>query len=861
MRIRLIDMFIERPPVENSASCPILKTHRRLAQAHVLWHQALNSYLNPPVFLANLNATIESLRNVTFVLQNEKRAFTNFDEWYGPWQARLKEDKISRWLHEARTTVVHQGDLANRSTAEVKLVTHSNEIIANLVVPINMVSEKILEHRDVSKFLSEYQQNEIKDQAAVIAVERIWRTEGLDNLEVLEGLARVYGLLSEMVLDAHIHLKGLACISSNESHTDFCSRHHRTGVLPCMLDARDLRTELYKLSTGEMLTAVEAALPPATAAEDDKHFKRYGNGVVFADWEKLDPIHFAEKVLDQAKKVLRRDKHHERLMFMRDGKGNWTINQLIAHDRSEKHLLMQSIARTVESRGVDAIIEVGEMWTAPIGAIRGLKLESLEGAPERGELLFVMVLTREGIMRSYHTQFTRGPFGGIKVGDTKQTEGMYRPDCKPIVEVWKRQGAVKLPGGKSLPRLWQPDPLDICFCGGPKRFGECCQPLVETKSIDAREEIIAQVSSGNVIRAEAHARATVAQYVIWIKQHTVMTMHVAQDLYRQLEGIDTRALESNILFMWRVLKASGTTETYLSQLRNLSIVVGLPKLSMRLVAMAAQWLRDQGQIEEAILELDGVGQPETLDLTKVDDFLSLLTMADICGLAPDRTEALIRRSIEVAVDEDEKLMGTFALVDHLSGEGKREDALECLDQIDKDLLSASHLQAARVHAVLLRWRLTQSAADYMAFRKVISEASPQVRANSVAFLLDQEQYPTVLDVLGADTNDPIAQVLVAMANFRLGKNSEALGIFSKIPRDRVPSEYTWYLAKLAGLLAVTTGDSAIRDIATKLISELPPKSIDEELKRLVIDLRLNPKPLKTDDDALHLRGKHQAHLE
>jgi len=834
-------MSREKPALENLPNCPIPKTHRRLAQAHVLWHQALRSYLNPAVFLANLNATIESLRNVTFVLQNEKGTFTKFDEWYGPWQARLKEDKISRWLHEARTRVVHQGDLESRSTAEVKLITHSSEVIANLVVPINLVSERILEHRDVSKFLNEYQKSDTKDQAAVVAVERIWRAEGLDDLEVLEGLARVYGLLSEMVLDAHIHLKGLACISSNASHADFCSRNHRTGVLPCMLDARNFRTELYKLSTGEMLTAVETALPPATGAEDDAHLRRYGNGFVLADWEKLDPIRFAEKVLDHAKRVLRRDKHHERLMFIRNGQGSWTIMQLIAHDRSEKHLLMQSIARLVESRGVDAIIEVGEMWTASIEAVRGLKLEGLENAPRRGELLFVMVLTRDGIMRSYYTEFTRGPFGGIKIGDTKQTEGMYRPDCKPIIEVWKKQGAVKLPEGKSLPRLWQPDPLDICFCGGPKRFGECCQPLIEAQLIDGREEIIAQLSCGKFVRAEAHARATVAQYVIWIKQHTVITMHVAHDLYRQLEGIDTLALESNILFMWRVLKASGTNEGYLSQLRNLSTVVGLPRLSMRLVAMAAQWLRAQGLIEEAILELDSVGQPETLDLTKVDDFLSLLTMAEICGLTPDRTEALIRRSIEVAANENEKLMGTFALVDHLFAEGKREAALECLDQIEKDSLSASHLQAVRVHAVLLRWRVTQSEADYTAFRKAIGEASLQVRANSAAFLLDEEQYPTVLDVLSVDTDDPIEQVLVALAIFRLGKNSAALDIFSRIPRDRVPPEYTWYLAKLAGLLAVTTGVSTIRDIAIKAIVELPPKSIDEELKRLATDLGLELK--------------------
>src|SRR5207245_9434560 len=104
-----------------------------------------------------------------------------------------------------------------------------------------------------------------------------------------------------------------------------------------------------------------------------------------------------------------------------------------------------------------------------------------------------------------------------------------------------------------------------------------------------------------------------------------------------------------------------------------------------------------------------------------------------------------------------------------------------------------------------------------------SQASLQVHANSASFLLDEEQYATVLDVLGVDTDDPIAQVLVALAIFRMGKNSEALDIFSRIRRDDVPSEYTWYLAKLASLLAVTTGDTTIRDIAIRAIVALPPK--------------------------------------
>src|SRR5208337_3068875 len=84
------------------ASCPIPLTHSRLRHAHLLWHQALQNYHNPEAFRANLNATIEALRNVTFVLQNEKHVFLDFDKWYGRWQELLKTDPTAKWLNEAR---------------------------------------------------------------------------------------------------------------------------------------------------------------------------------------------------------------------------------------------------------------------------------------------------------------------------------------------------------------------------------------------------------------------------------------------------------------------------------------------------------------------------------------------------------------------------------------------------------------------------------------------------------------------------------------------------------------------------------------------------------------------------------------
>jgi hypothetical protein len=58
-------------PDNDLQGCPIPSTHRRLRHSHMLWHQAMEHYHEAEEFQANLNATIEALRNVSFVLQSE----------------------------------------------------------------------------------------------------------------------------------------------------------------------------------------------------------------------------------------------------------------------------------------------------------------------------------------------------------------------------------------------------------------------------------------------------------------------------------------------------------------------------------------------------------------------------------------------------------------------------------------------------------------------------------------------------------------------------------------------------------------------------------------------------------------------
>lgn len=102
--------------------CPINGTHSRLHQTHLLGHQVQREYQNPEGFCANLNAAVQGLRSVTFVLQKEQEAIPGFEPWYKEWRERLKQDPLMKWLIDARNRIEKQGDLQTHSSARISLL-------------------------------------------------------------------------------------------------------------------------------------------------------------------------------------------------------------------------------------------------------------------------------------------------------------------------------------------------------------------------------------------------------------------------------------------------------------------------------------------------------------------------------------------------------------------------------------------------------------------------------------------------------------------------------------------------------------------------------------------------------------------
>ncbi|MBN1498755.1 MAG: hypothetical protein JW982_01245, partial [Spirochaetes bacterium] len=89
-----------------------IKAITRLNAVSSFIKKASDSYHDKDEFIINVNVCIQELRNVTFILQGQKKEIESFSSWYEKcWRPTLKEDKILNWLCESRTKIVHYSDL------------------------------------------------------------------------------------------------------------------------------------------------------------------------------------------------------------------------------------------------------------------------------------------------------------------------------------------------------------------------------------------------------------------------------------------------------------------------------------------------------------------------------------------------------------------------------------------------------------------------------------------------------------------------------------------------------------------------------------------------------------------------------
>ena len=408
-----------------------LNAMRRLNQAHELWHQAVDTYPDPDSFVVAVNALIPALRSVTFLLQKELRHEPGFDDWYEPWQQKLRDDPVMRWVVEARNRIEKEGDLELNSTARATVITSwlPGPVLDQEVPPLippSLIAVGIAASNVPQK---------VKDEG-LVRVARRWVTASLPDHEILDACLHAFMVLSEMLKEAERRFRGVT------------AQDELFLVPPCMVLDPDARTATYHLASGSFVVA--QSVGRASSKEDVQAAEtKYGSEI-----EKLPkPADSLEGRVTWyhaiARILLRTDGYAASVAHLiRNGRPLTTIS-LQPADQQEKYLLMEHLAQQVVATGADEVIVTSETWTATYAPPTDERFELRAGQREdRGEGLDTMGANKAGELVGAFSAFTRVA-ERIVLGDVTTGTPPVALVMSPILRVW---GLDPLRGGRVVDR-------------------------------------------------------------------------------------------------------------------------------------------------------------------------------------------------------------------------------------------------------------------------------------------------------------------------------------------------------------------------------------------------------------------------
>lgn len=812
----MIDANANAPTAFGVYQCPLPNTHQRLRQAHLLWHQSSENYQDVDRFLTNVNSLIQELRNVTFILQSEKSRFPNFENWYRPWQERLRHDKDAKWLKDARNLVVKQGTLAAASRFNVRILTYDSIEVVSLLSEKDLSISTVLTRKDFNSVVATLRRAMEGQGDAVLAIERCWSTPDLMGCELLEVLGAQYGLLASMVLDAHVYLGHLDCASAgnNALDSDFPAQRDRSHMLPCMMREQAARTDFFTLSKLERIVGEHrpSRFFPVTE-EDIKWRYQFAEADNPNTFDALDPLKIYDRLVYSSKKMLRKDRSLARLIHLRDGRGQWTCNMITARNRVEKYLLMHSLAQTVREEGCDALLEVAEAWIFPKEYTKTVLMDAISQVPGKHEAISVHLATRDGLTRTARTMFKRGPLGGIKFSDTEESDGEKRYDLAPIYRVWYEQNQFELAKGTRIP-VWQPELSSPCLCGGDKPYGVCCLPILEGVDgpLQNSDELL---DAGEIDRAERHARAYITRYARWVRQQTAFSLNSShREFSEELIPIDAQGLEACFARLERWATRAGNHDAVTRAYRSLEQVVGVPVIARRLTALGSRWLIRNGRIEEGLLELGRLGKAADMADTE-----ALILSVRYDDHEPQEEIRLLRLAVRFALSDGESYPALFLLAHKLSENDLRSEALASVDEV----LKKSNERQTISTALVLKWSLSGDDEDFQKLVGFMQAAETQEeRRSAAAILISRNREEAGLDLLKPllDEGDPAATLLAVECEVRTGKCADAaerlrsMEVNASSPQ-RIQSGY----ALVHGMLVIECRREDLRKMATQLVRD------------------------------------------
>jgi hypothetical protein len=391
----------EHPGIE--APCPLAAVDQRLADAHRLWHQAEAAYFDPDGFRLAIQNTIQTLRSVTFILQNQKSVIPDFTSWYGDyvdekhgkrgkWQERLHNDPLMRWMVEARNKIEKRGDLEAHSMIRAEIVASYYDDGPHVDVPAHLFeSTETLLRGIPDSFLGEHIRRN-----GVLRIQRRWVENTLPEYELLDAVAVYYGKLTELVHDAH---RQIGLNPPQTIHDDACESFDLPAMgwrLPCMIGHEKPRATTISLADGAKVEfETKSSFIKLGAEELAALVNRYGKAPF--DAMKLDyktDAELAAGCFAMARAIFLRDGYHRSiLLLLRDRKLLKPI-EIRVENTHQKYVVMRQIADEVTKSGANAAIMIGEVWSARIDQLK--PYERPTESALRTEGLFLDMVSKNG---------------------------------------------------------------------------------------------------------------------------------------------------------------------------------------------------------------------------------------------------------------------------------------------------------------------------------------------------------------------------------------------------------------------------------------------------------------------------------
>jgi hypothetical protein len=397
-------------------TCPIPNTHRRLTDAYALWRLAATAYEDPDSFRLHLNSLIEAVRNVTFMLQSEKRLIPEFETWYPRWQKVLGDDVALMFALNARNRVVHQGDLEKHSTAHVGVqVSWDGPTLTTFEVPPNVPTLAI------AALLASQDIPEDAREDGILTVERRWVAAELPDHELLDAYAHCLDILKLLVEDAH-RRAGMAMDVVDEEliHPDM---------------GRAMRTVTVNLRTNEL---IQSHVKEAAIGTYEGVVERYGADLPRAPGKSRDPLDWADWYMEMARIMLQRDGAHGQFAFLFYPDRKQQILSTVPEDQQAKFLFMEGVANTVKRTGATGVVFTADSWYVSPKELPQGKRPADSAA--RREALTVTALRSDGARRGLLALYERdgdlitfSETAEVGVGDGDDGAPLF---LTPVLRAW-----------------------------------------------------------------------------------------------------------------------------------------------------------------------------------------------------------------------------------------------------------------------------------------------------------------------------------------------------------------------------------------------------------------------------------------